>query len=511
MALSGPLEVELKLLLPEQARAALEQHPALQTPRATAPEVREERTAYFDTPGLGLARKGLSLRIRRNGGQRIQTLKSASDGRGVAASRGEWEWPVDQDTPDLSRIAETPFGATVAAEAAAGLQPVFETDIRRTVRDLRLCGTTLAEASIDEGRVLAGSAAQPVSELELELKSGAPGPLYRLALELHADIPFTIGSESKAQRGRRLQTGEAPKAVESDPPALDQDGPAADAVRRIINAELGHFLANQPAAAAGDVEGVHQMRVGIRRLRTALALFGRRLEPHAARRFEAELKRLGQVFGAARDWDVFCTQLLPAAEKDAGVKGWVELLHAPAEAERQAAHRELEEELRRPALTALVLGMAAWVELDDVGSTVVGSDALKRPMRKLAPALLDRMARRVAKRGGHPRRRSAEELHDLRKALKKLRYSADYVAELYPPKLVKRHQKASKRLLKLLGTGNDAAMATTMAERLCAGERSELVPAAGALAQWSGARRDKALRKLPKAWTNFAAASPFWR
>ncbi len=131
----------------------------------------------------------------------------------------------------------------------------------------------------------------------------------------------------------------------------------------------------------------------------------------------------------ARDWDVFCTQILPDAEKDEIAKGWVELLRTPTEASRQVAHRELEEEFSRPAITALVLGMAAWLEPGDVGSPVAGDDALNRPIRKLAHALLDRMATRVA-RGGHPRRRSAEELHALRKALKKLRYSGDYLAAI---------------------------------------------------------------------------------
>lgn len=537
MASNGPVEVELKLLLPKGARAALEQHPALREPRATAPEVREEHTAYYDSPRLGLAERGLSLRVRRYGGKRVQTLKSMRDGSGsdgggdgarsrtVASSRGEWEWTVSEDAPDVSRVAETPFGAEIAAEAdEAGLQPVFETSIQRTVRTIELDDGTRAEAVIDEGQVSAGEATQEVSELELELKGGTPGPLYRLALDLHGAVPFTIGAESKAQRGQRLRTGEAPRPVEDGPgPTLDADAPAAEAMRRIVGAELGHMLANQPAAAAGDVEGVHQMRVGIRRLRTALVLFGKHLEPHTARRFETELKRLGRVFGAARDWDVFCTEILPEAEKDEAAKGWAALLREPAEAERQAAHRTVEEELGHPALTGLVLGMAAWVEPDGTGTLALGSGKLQRPLRKLAPAMLDRMARRAEKRGrdgGRVRRgrhsagaaAAAAELHDLRKALKKLRYGAEYFAGLYPPKPVKQHRKATKRMLKLLGAGNDAAMAATLAERLCAEDgRSELAPAVGALAQWSEARRAKALRKMPKAWDALTAAPPFWR
>jgi triphosphatase len=76
MAPNEPVEVELKLLLPEHARAALERHPALQAPCATAPETRQEHTVYFDTPLLSLAGKGLSLRVRRCGAARVQTLKA---------------------------------------------------------------------------------------------------------------------------------------------------------------------------------------------------------------------------------------------------------------------------------------------------------------------------------------------------------------------------------------------------------------------------------------------------
>ena len=76
MAPNEPVEVELKLLLPAHARAALKRHRALQAPCATAPETRREHTVYFDTPLLSLAGKGLSLRVRRCGAARVQTLKS---------------------------------------------------------------------------------------------------------------------------------------------------------------------------------------------------------------------------------------------------------------------------------------------------------------------------------------------------------------------------------------------------------------------------------------------------
>ncbi len=499
------MEIELKLLLPEHAATALAQHPIL---RSADAEIREEHTTYFDTPQQSLARQGLSLRIRRRGTDHVQTLKSSPVDRMVASSRPEWEWPVDQDAPDLARLMETPFGAEIVIEEASALQPVFTTEIHRTVRNLRLFDESLIEVAIDEGRIVAGEKTEEVSEFELELKQGPPGQLYRLALDLHATVPFVIGTETKSQRGYRLSTGKLPEPEKGQSPALDGDHPAVAALERMIGSDFSHILANHPAACMGNIEGVHQMRVGIRRLRTALSLFGKHLEPTALEHFEAELKRFGQVLGAARDWDVFCTELLPRAHE--AKLAWAAPLRTAAAVERVKAHHALEEELRRPALTRLVLALTVWVEPYEAQAPPAGDDWLQGSLRKRAPAMLDRMRKRVAKRGRNPDRLSPEALHGLRKSLKKLRYSVDDLAALYPPKPVKHYRQACKRVLKVLGAINDAAMAHVLADRLRAGAPAELAPAISGCAAWSDRRREKAVGKLPGEWAEFAAAKPFW-
>lgn len=505
-----PMEVELKLRLPPAGRTELELHPALQAPHATAPEERHEVTTYFDTPDLALAGEGVTLRVRRNGDRRVQTVKLRGAGHAVAARRGEWEWPIERDTPDLALLAETPAGAATGDLAGKGLEPVFVTDIRRTVRELRVDETTTAEAALDEGTITAGAASEAVSELELELRDGTLAPLYRLALDLHATVPLTIGPESKADRGYRLRTGRAPLASKAPDLDLDRGIGVPEAFREIVAAGLGHLLANQPAAAVGDPEGVHQMRVAIRRLRTALVLFGTHLEPHATARFEAELKRHGRVLGEARDWDVFCFETLPKALDDAPGAGWEHLVREAAETARRAAHRRVEEEIGRPALTGFVLGMAAWAEDGVTRPALLGDKRMGRRLAKLAPELLDRLAGKVAKRGKRIGQRSDEELHALRKSLKKLRYGVDDLAGLYGRKAVKAYLGGCKELQELLGGMNDAAVAGALAERLDAGDGAGLAPAVGALARWSEKRRDKASRDLSGAWAKFRKASPFW-
>jgi len=503
-----PTEIELKLLMTPDARALLAEHPAFG--QATPAETRHQVTAYFDTADFALSRRGISLRVRRDGDRRIQTVKLADAADGAAARRGEWEWPVEQDGPDLGLLAQTPVGGMAGTYLGGALEPVFTTDIRRTVRRIGLDGGTVTEAAFDDGAILAGAAREPVSELELELKDGPPGPLYRFALALHACVPFTIGSESKAARGYRLRTGHSPAAVKAADPRVERDLGSAEAIRVIVGSALGHLLANQPAAAAGDAEGVHQMRVAIRRLRAALVLFERHLEPHANAQFEAELKRLSEVFGAARDWDVFCLETLDRARHEAAGHAWIEPLEPLARSERRAAHHRLTDELGRPAVTGLVLGLAAWSEAAETLPGLLGDQALRRPLADIAPELLDRLARKAARRGRHIDRHSVDDLHALRKSLKKLRYSVDYLGGQYRRRAVRAYLRGCKDLQQLLGTINDAAVAIGLAERLAGSHPGDLAPAVAALATWSGKRRDKARRRLAGAWADFKDTRPFW-
>jgi inorganic triphosphatase YgiF len=387
------------------------------------------------------------------------------------------------------------------------LEPVTVTEIYRVSRKLLLETGTIVEVAIDEGHIRAGDASEPVHELELELKEGPIGPLYRLALELHADLPLRLGVESKAARGDRLRTGQQPAATKTPKPTLDRQVGAIDGFRAIGLAALNGLLANQAAAAAADAEGVHQMQAAIRHLRTTQTLFKGHLEPHAAARFEAALRRVGRTLGEARDWDVFCLETLPAALRGETEEIWRRLLGQAATEQRTLSHRRLRGELARRSLTDLALGWAAWVE---DGSLSPGDKAMRRRLRDLAPILLDALAQKVRKRGRNLGRVSDTALHALRRSLKKLRYAASYLAPLYPDDTVKPYLKRCRKLEKLLGSNNDATVAVGLAEQLSRDDRLDLAPALSVLSQWSDARRRKIRLCLPKAWKAFREAAPFW-
>jgi len=498
----APIETEIKLRAPPDAIDALERHPAL---ACAAAEERREVTTYFDTPKLDLARRHRSLRIRQSGGRRIQTAKAAR-GDGVAAQRSEWERPIEADTPDLSLLADTPIGAALRGWAASELRPVFVTDIHRTARLLRVDGETAVEAALDRGTISAAGRSEPVSELELELKQGNPGALYRLAIELTSAAPLTLEPASKAERGLRLGSGERPAPAKAPELSFARDITAVEAFGKIVRSTLGHMVANMLAARIGDPEGVHQLRVAIRRLRAALVLFRPVLRRETTGRFNEELRRMGQVFGKARDWDVFVGETLPAVEAQGAERGWLDLLRGRAGQWRAAAQADMRRELDGPAFTTLLLGLGGWIEDGAGDPTLLGNAALRRPIAELAPALLGRMARKAARRRKRLKGASREELHVWRKSIKKLRYGFEFLAPLYPLGKLAAVVDPCEKLQELLGRLNDEAVTPALAEQLMEGGHADLAPALGVLAGWAEARGRKALRRVPKHWRRLCKA-----
>ena len=441
-----PREIELKFQLPPGSRGVLEASPAL-----TAVEAKQHHlvTTYFDTPDHLLDRTRLTLRVRRSGDTRIQTVKSQGNERGVAANRKEWEWPISQDQPDVGRLAKIRALTMAATAIRDRLQPVFVTDILRTTWLLRLPSETVAEAAIDEGSIEAGLAREPVRELELELKSGCIEPVYRLAAKLQALEPLWTSSERKAARGWHLRTGQTEGGHLGQMPKLGRLIEAATGFREILGGTLGHLVANIGATLRGDPEALHQMRIAIRESRALLQLFERHLDPAAAERFNVGLRRLGEIFGAARDWDVFCLETSSGAKADLPAKR-LEDPNLVAEVARQFAHAALADTLRGHDFTALVLSLAIWAEAGANQPSTLGDHRMRKLLCTLTPSLLNRAAGEVKRRSRHAGRLSVAERHALRKSLKKLCFDVESLAGLYRPRAVKIYSSRCEELEKSL-------------------------------------------------------------
>ncbi len=284
------------------------------------------------------------------------------------------------------------------------------------------------------------------------------------------------------------------------PPPLSADDTMEDGLRLMLGEGLDHLGAHLPAARGGGMEAIHQSRVALRRCRSTLRLFRRHLEPVAADGFDDALRRLGRSLGMARDWDVFTRETLPAILQ-ASPDSPLDTLRAPADQARDAAHDALRIVLHAPLTDAVLADLRVWT---GAGTAFFPERDAERRLAREAPAMLDRLARRVRRRGRDLATQDDEERHDLRKALKALRYGIQMLDTLYEDKRVKPYRKALGTLQDDMGTLNDAIAAVELAHRLPDG------PGRQAVEQWSDALKQVSLQALPASWHRFRAMRPFW-
>jgi len=479
--MSASVETELKLLVSDAAMAAL----PLAAPLRDLPKrVVRLDAIYFDTADCLLQRHGMALRLRRAGRQWTQTLKAdqavAQDGdsgataesgaaTGGLSARTEWEWPLTlqagEPRPDRARLRATPAAALLRAHPKAGpLRPVFRVRVRRTLWEAR-SGASRIEVALDQGRIDARPggrrASVPVAELELELKEGRAADLVRLALKLvgsgRAALALVPATRSKAERGYRLAAGATTPAMKAAArgfeATLEPDMAASAALRAIVARGLHVLLANAEALRGmHNPEYVHQARVALRRMRSAL----RQLDPEQ-QDFPAssarELQWIARALGEARDGDVLVEHSLPlltdTVPPELRVAAASMLAHARVR--RDAARGRAAAALLTPRFARSTLQLQAWT-LTPVPETA------NRPLTRLAPRVLSRAHERLFEAAQFFAALSPERRHRVRILAKRLRYALDILSVALPPAAVKPYAEALAKLQDVLGELNDAAV-----------------------------------------------------
>jgi inorganic triphosphatase YgiF len=439
---------------------------------------------YYDTGDRRLRQRGLVLRVRERDGRFVQTVKSDSQPDAGALARGEWEDSISGPEPSP---AAPESGRFITSDLVGALVPLFQTEVRREAIDLIPRPGTRIEAAIDRGEIRApGRAArEPISEVELELKSGPSAALYDLALDLLRVAPVRLEPRSKAERGYRLAAEERrrPAAAHFEPPDLDREMSGDRALQRIGIASLERVLRNEAAVRRRSAEGVHQMRVAVRRLRAVLSAFAPMLPREQRRWASGELRWLANGLGPARNLDVFAGALLaraparlfdPAARKE---------LSAAVGRQRRAAYRVVLEAIRSPRYTAMMLRLLRW--FDTCGWQAEESiEEMREPVGVLAERVLGRRMQVVRRRSEDFADQFPEQRHRLRIALKKLRYASEALASLYDPEAVRPFVRRLKQLQDDLGEISDVRVAHEILAEIARYNTAEVAGAGERLVAW---------------------------
>ncbi|MCW5729185.1 MAG: CHAD domain-containing protein [Alphaproteobacteria bacterium] len=514
------LEQELKLAIAPEDAARLRRlasgWPAVRRRRA-----QHQLTIYFDTAERALKEGGMALRIRNAGRRRLQTLKLEGDAIASLSTRPEWEQPVRGERPDLASLP--PAARALLPEAVREdpglLRPVFVTDIRRTFWDVGMDGGARVEMVLDEGEIRAGRRREKVCEIELELKEGPAVGLVDFATSLGRDIPFQLEPWSKSARGYRLAARQAPPFVKADLVALAPEMSAREAFIAVMRGCLAQLEANEACARDGrEPEGVHQMRVALRRMRSALAVFDACLPAALQGELREELRWITRELGPTRDWDVFVEETVrPLALRLSEAEQFRPLLAAGAKL-RRAGYAQVREAIQSHRYTAMKLCLLRWLTREDWQDVAdeAAREALAEPVGELARQVLRARDRKLRKVGEGHEEFTVEELHELRIRAKKMRYAAEFFRRLYPRKPVKRYLSRMAVLQEVLGAINDAAVGRQRLDEAHAalgapgGQAPSLVWADGVVSGWLAARMMSEVGRFAELWSDFRAQKPFW-
>ncbi|WP_186397308.1 CYTH and CHAD domain-containing protein [Stappia sp. TSB10GB4] len=533
-------EVELKLELAKADLRKLRAAPAPPGFTAEPATTRALRSIYFDTPGHALRRAKWSLRVRRVGRKWVQTVKAGTGVTGGLSRPREAEAEVAGPAPDLTLIREPAMrqGLWQVIDGEP-LAPAFETVMRRTTRVFRREGDeTCIEMALDAGEIRAGEAVQPLFEAELELKSGDPAALFALAGSLPALAGARFSRLSKAGRGYALaagdETGTAPvTACEAELPPWTGLAPA---FRAILLSCMDQIAGNRDAVLErDDPEGPHQLRVGLRRLRSALKVHQPLIDADERRALDAAARDLALSVGELRDLDVLVEEIVEPAMAVARLGPDTALLDDAGlarriEAERRAVRKALREQLAGPAVNALLFRLGAlahgagWRQGgDEAPRTDMKTDmtpdtkAEAKPEATVGPFAAEALEKRwkaAARLAARIDKLTLEERHDLRKELKKLRYAVEFFRSAFPARKVKPFLARLKALQDVFGYLNDVVMAGKLAGLIAAGDRKppvETALAAGFVLGWHEARAAHAFDNARALWDETRRARRFWR
>lgn len=433
----------------------------------------------------------LCLAISDDEGERIVTLPAA--GLPVAPP------PLLDEVGDLETLAEgTQSGQlhTLRQDGHTILLQAYKVQLATGDRRGTSYEALTLQAAADAARALDALAGDLVRDLPLRWTGAAPLVQAATALDLIEPPPLRAAG------------------LDFEPPG---DASAAAVFAAIGRHCLVQFDANLlPVLRDRDPEGVHQMRVALRRLRSAITLFAPMLNDSALNPLLDDLRWLGAPLGRKRDLDVFLTETLAPLRRLPDPPKRLQHIATILEDRRVSAQQALESALTAPRLAAMRLALSRFLAAVEAEDAAVLADAAlaAAPAAGFATEMLRRRRRKVKALGSRHAELDVPELHELRIRAKKLRYAAEFFRPLF------RHRKGQKKgprrfidalahLQDCLGMLNDADVGARLVRDLLPPPDQD--QAAAAIAAWFAGRQQLQLAQLGEAWDSFAALRPFWK
>lgn len=488
------IETEIKLSLSARAASTLTTHPMLS---GIEPRKQLLFTTYYDTPDNRLRRERIVVRLRRVDKDYLLAVKTSGALSGGLAQRGEWEVSRQPGPFDFSHVGDERIRGLVES-ARDELQAVFSTQFRRHAWMLEPIPGTQVELALDRGWIEARGQREPIREIELELRAGKVTALFDIARVLQKSVPLHPEVSSKSERAFRLLVGAPPAAVKASLVPTAAGMSTIEAFRLIALSCISHLQSNEKGVCDNEQpEFVHQARVAVRRLRSAIRLWEPILPEEFVAQFEPRWQEFAGSLGDARNWDVFFSETLPTLRQFFKTGAEIDRLTRHAQRRCKSCRRAVKATLKSTGYSRLLLDFtAALLALPE-------SDAGK--LEKFVPRCLNKRARRVNERAETAASGDVAARHRLRVAFKQLRYALEFFTPLLAgPTLPNYHQSATA-LQELLGTLNDLAVATQLVAEALPGKKGQ------AITSWLFTRGESLLPELATVLGDFQRQHVPWK
>lgn len=473
-------EIELKLQLSPKAARKLASHPLLEG----IPSQRQHLlNTYYDTPALELHARRIAVRFRKKGWQWLCTVKSAEPASGGLAMRSEWETPATPGVFDFSHVDASDF-RDFLEQRSAQFEAIFTTDFHRQIWHVPY-GDSQIELAVDRGTIDSKGRSTPICEIELELLSGKVDDIFGLTRELQENLDLHPAIASKAERGYSLFLNEPLRPFKARLTPINEEQTPVEAFRNIALGCLEHFQRNEKGLlTGGDAEFIHQARVALRRLRSAIKLFAPVLPSEFVAAYGQTWQTLAGALGDTRNWDVFLEETLPPIAAAFPDNKDIKRLRKAAQRRANSA--------RKSVIGLLAVSEYPRLLLEFTAAVYTLSDTLAMPLKDFTKQQIARHAKKARKLANRHAELSPAERHKMRIAFKKLRYTLDFFTPILPPRHLKPYLAALAQLQDELGLINDHVTAETLIAEALAGHP------AGPVHGWIAGRHELLVSELPE-------------
>ncbi len=291
---------------------------------------------------------------------------------------------------------------------------------------------------------------------------------------------------------------------------LDRSQSCGEAFRIITGSCIRQIIANEPGMRAGHAEALHQLRVGLRRLRAAIKAFAKMTADPQQERIKAELKWVMKQIGPARDLDVFGTDVLEPLRRIATHDPHLAAAHRCYSEMRKTAHESARRSIDSDRFRKIMFDLAEWIEVGRWTTDPALKIVRECKVTEHAAEILVRWHRRFRKRGKKFSDLSPQQRHSLRMRAKDLRYVIEFFASLFPGKKHAKRREATLAALEKLQDTLGALNDLTARKEIMPNEINQSAHARRLMATQES-KAEELLAEAKAACAKFGKVKPFWK